>query len=58
VAGTFTAVTTDFLLEAELHCELIKDFNFVIAKNLVTTEITEFREIWPKFRQIFLEIRT
>jgi hypothetical protein len=30
-----------------------KDFNFVIAKISVTTEITEFREIRPKFRRIF-----
>jgi hypothetical protein len=35
-----------------------KDFNFVIAKISVITEITEFHEIRPKFRQIFLEIRT
>jgi hypothetical protein len=34
------------------------DFNFVIAKISVTTEITEFREIRPKFRRIFLEIKT
>jgi hypothetical protein len=27
-----------------------KDFNFIIAKISVTTEITEFREIRPKFR--------
>jgi hypothetical protein len=30
-----------------------KDFNFVIAKISVTTEITEFREIQPKFRRNF-----
>jgi hypothetical protein len=30
-----------------------KDFNFVIAKFSVTTKITEFREIRPKFRRIF-----
>jgi hypothetical protein len=30
-----------------------KDFNFVIAKISVTTKITEFHEIWPKFRRNF-----
>jgi hypothetical protein len=30
---------------------LTKDFNFVIAKISVTTELTEFREIRPKFRR-------
>jgi alkyl hydroperoxide reductase subunit AhpC len=35
-----------------------KDFNFVIAKISVTTEIIEFYEIRPKFRRFFLEIRT
>ena len=35
-----------------------KVFNFGIAKISATTEITEFREIRPKFRQNFLEINT
>jgi hypothetical protein len=32
---------------------LLKDFNFVISKISVTTEITEFREIRLKFRRNF-----
>jgi len=32
---------------------VLKVFNFVIAKIFATTEITEFREIRPKFRRNF-----
>jgi hypothetical protein len=35
-----------------------KVFNFVIAKISVTTEITEFRKIRPKFRRNFVETST
>ena len=36
-----------------LDAQEVEVFNFGIAKILVTTEITEFCEIQPKFRQNF-----